>query len=283
MNWRVTIYYNFLFSVFAENPVAVKSPNKNVRVLCWILTTRTNFYTRTIHVNNTWARRCTKYLFFATFGNDSTIDLPIYYMKIPEGRQHLTKKTMVAFRFIYKKFINDFDWFLKADDDTYVIVENLQYFLQDKNPNDPVFFGQHFTRPWSGVLKNSLFKSGQGYFSGGAGYVISRESLQRLGEKGEDPYLCKQDGLIEDYDFSRCLQNLGVALGKSADSLGRNRFNCFTPEIHLTGKMPPWYKSIEANGAKSVSIFFSFYSNDVDLIGFMLFLCSHPEYLALFR
>ena len=32
----------------------------------------------------------------------------------------------------------------QADDDTYVIVENLRYFLSNKNSSEPIFFGHHF-------------------------------------------------------------------------------------------------------------------------------------------
>ncbi len=37
---------------------------------------------------------------------------------------------------------SDADWFLKADDDTYVIVENLKYLLRDYDPESPVYFGR---------------------------------------------------------------------------------------------------------------------------------------------
>ena len=33
--------------------------------------------------------------------------------------------------------MHDADWFLKADDDTHVIMENLHYFLSKLNPSDP--------------------------------------------------------------------------------------------------------------------------------------------------
>ena len=33
---------------------------------------------------------------------------------------------------------------MQADDDTFVIVENLRYFLSSHDPSEPVWFGHHF-------------------------------------------------------------------------------------------------------------------------------------------
>ena len=50
--------------------------------------------------------------------------------------------------------------------DLYVLFLH-RYFLQDKDPNTGVFYGRHF-KPY---VKN-------GYMSGGAGYVLSKEALK---------------------------------------------------------------------------------------------------------
>ncbi|XP_070212090.1 glycoprotein-N-acetylgalactosamine 3-beta-galactosyltransferase 1-like [Littorina saxatilis] len=208
---------------------------KEVRVLIWVMTAPKNLQSKARVVRDTWGRRANKLLFFSSEDNK---DFPTVGLNVSEGRDHLTAKTMRGFKYVYDHHFDDADWFMKADDDTYVIVENLRYFLSGEKKDDPVYFGHHFKT----IVK-------QGYYSGGGGYVLSKEALRRFAHKGQDPKTCRPDGGAEDAEFGKCMERLGVRTVNTTDTLGRSRFHCFDPETHLFGGYPDWYYKYDANGA----------------------------------
>jgi hypothetical protein len=89
---------------------------KSIRVLCWILTTPENHKTKVTHVKSTWGKRCNKLLFMST-QLDVNIE-GIVPLAVREGRSTLWDKTRSALQYIYNHHFSDFDWFLKADDDS---------------------------------------------------------------------------------------------------------------------------------------------------------------------
>lgn len=193
-----------------------------------------NLYTKAIHIKNTWAKRCDVTL-FVPGENYKDPNFPIIELNSAAGRSHLSNKTWGAFDHIYKHYVNKADWFLKADDDTYVIVENLRYFLSNKDTNKPLIFGHHFD--YNGNAKMA-------YVSGGAGYVISKAALALFGQNRQSVKTCEEGhellGKSEDWQFSACLKDLGVKLGNSRDKLGNSRFHCLTPRDYLLHKFPQW-------------------------------------------
>ncbi|XP_061182114.1 glycoprotein-N-acetylgalactosamine 3-beta-galactosyltransferase 1-like [Saccostrea echinata] len=216
------------------NEDAANDLRKKVRVLCWVMTAPKNLDKKATAVKNTWGKRCNKVIFFSSETNTS---FPTVGLQVSEGREHLTGKTIQAFKYCYEHYRDQFDWFLKADDDTFMIVENLRYFLSHHSPKSLVFFGHKF-KP---IVK-------QGYFSGGAGYVLSRASLDKFVTEGSvNPFICRQDGGAEDAELGRCMMKLGIKAGDSLDTFGKETFHPFVPIAHLEGHHPDWFYKYSAH------------------------------------
>ncbi|CAG2174581.1 unnamed protein product [Oppiella nova] len=186
-----------------------------------ITTQPKNHNSRAKAVKNTWGQRC-DVLYFVSSQPDPSY--PIIDVKCDkEDHNHLWCKNRNGIIFGFQEYVDDFDWFLKADDDTYVIVENLRHLLSSYDTNDPLFFSLPF------VYQNVK------YPSGGAGYIFSKETITRLVNRLTDEttdrkhcHTKSQDG-ADDIEIGRCLEGLGVQFVETRDKLGRGRFLPFLP------------------------------------------------------
>ncbi|KAL7739170.1 hypothetical protein ACLKA6_010391 [Drosophila palustris] len=214
-----------------DNSSVADQLKKEVRILCWIMTNPTNHKIKARHVKRTWGKRCNILLFMSSGEDD---ELPSVKLDVGEGRFNLWRKTKQAFKYVYKHHFNDADWFYKADDDTYAVIENLRLMLYPYHPETPVYFGFKF-KPFVR----------QGYMSGGAGYVLSREAVRRFVVEGiPNPKLCLPGmGDAEDVELGICMKNLNITAGDSRDYNGRGRMFPFVPEKHLIPNRSPdfWY------------------------------------------
>ncbi|XP_045478110.1 glycoprotein-N-acetylgalactosamine 3-beta-galactosyltransferase 1-like isoform X1 [Harmonia axyridis] len=208
------------FHQMEDREVANRMYNK-VRILCWVMTGPSNHEKRAKHVKNTWGKRCNIILFMSSKEDAS---LPAVALPVGEGRDNLWAKTKEAFKYVYNNYKDKADWFMKADDDTYVVLENLRYMLLPHKSSEPIYFGCKF-KPY---VK-------QGYMSGGAGYVLSREALNRFVEVGltNTTGCSKKHSGAEDVEMGKCMEALNVVAGDSRDPMGRGRFFPFVPEHHL--------------------------------------------------
>ncbi|XP_055356728.1 glycoprotein-N-acetylgalactosamine 3-beta-galactosyltransferase 1-like [Paramacrobiotus metropolitanus] len=91
----------------------------------------------------------------------------------------------------------------------------------------------------------NLFVDG-GYMSGGAGYVLSREAVRRLIERGLNKQRCRNDsGGDEDLEMGRCLERVNVKPKNSRDEHDRGRFFPFNITYHMSpghmSRTTDWY------------------------------------------
>ena len=198
-----------------------------------IFTTYSTFETKANAINLTWAQRCSGYAFFYSKlpPSDNGREMPLlpgaYQLSSPEGRDHLTAKVTEALRISYQVSMKQkvpFDWFLKADDDVYIIMENLRKMLSGYDPDRGMYFGHT-----SGEFLP------KGYNSGGAGYVLSREAT-RLFSESSDKMECTLDGGFEDVEIGKCLSRFRIYPTGTRDANGLMTFHPDHPIKLLMGQ-----------------------------------------------
>ncbi|XP_059206277.1 glycoprotein-N-acetylgalactosamine 3-beta-galactosyltransferase 1-like isoform X1 [Centropristis striata] len=211
-----------------KNTSSEANSSNATRILCWIMTGPKYLESRTKHIRETWAKHCDVVLYMSSVQTD----FPTVALNVSEGRENLYWKTIRAFQYIHQHHLDEADWFLKADDDTFVVVENLRYALSKFDPEKPLYLGRRF-KPFIR----------QGYMSGGAGYVLSKEAVKRF-VKGFDTGECTHFSTIEDMAMGKCMETMKVEAADTRDVKGRQRFHPHPPDHYLIRQPPrqrPWY------------------------------------------
>ena len=75
------------------------------------------------HIQATWGKHCSE-LPFSALGQIRKYQLS--NCQCQRDEIICGEKTKGSLKYIYDYYLNSADWFLKADDNTYVIIENLQ-------------------------------------------------------------------------------------------------------------------------------------------------------------
>ncbi|XP_064086950.1 glycoprotein-N-acetylgalactosamine 3-beta-galactosyltransferase 1-like [Macrobrachium nipponense] len=197
-----------------------ETTRKAPRILCLIITSPEYHDERASHVAVTWARHCTDSVFLTT-RRDLRLPRTILTPGASSYRQ-LWGKVKQGFEWAYNHR-DDYDWVFKADDDTFVVIENLQAAVASLDPDEPQATGNHL----------STWDRGSTYFNGGAGYVLSRGAVRKLVEEGLRSRACDNNlhlGTNEDVNMADCLAYLGVEFLDSRDRLKRQRFNVYPPQ-----------------------------------------------------
>jgi glycoprotein-N-acetylgalactosamine 3-beta-galactosyltransferase len=204
------VHYQFNASLVCNDPAVsfltiapAASHNHHPKILCLVLTIPKNHATRMQAVVDTWGRKC-DILVGASSVRDPS--LHTYPIDSTEGYWGIFDKLLQTLRWIFTENRQDwdFDWILKADDDTYVIMENLHAFLNNLNSNEsavdlPLVYGRVMAWPRLKRFKQTWFEKGSPNFKfgrrfyaklgsqetlryahGGPGYIMNRQYAKLL-------------------------------------------------------------------------------------------------------
>ena len=149
-------------SCFDNNAKPISKRAKTL--FCIILTDPKDFFKKSPTVYHTWAQQCDNFKFVSMIPNilyneglnsDESIELdqpyPILQPKglIKEDYKKLTDKMYLTFMDLNERY-NNYDWYIKADHDTFVFVDNLRNFMASKSSENPLIYGYNLKTWHSG-------------------------------------------------------------------------------------------------------------------------------------
>jgi hypothetical protein len=121
-NLKVISKVIYKYDVIFQDPNEQKVGNvleKEVKILCWVMTNPNN-KDRWKHIREIYAKKCSKLIFMSSktyYHQDDGIEV----VGVPIGedsRDTLWGKTKEAFIYVYRNHYEEYDWFMKVDDDT---------------------------------------------------------------------------------------------------------------------------------------------------------------------
>ncbi|XP_033762497.1 glycoprotein-N-acetylgalactosamine 3-beta-galactosyltransferase 1-like [Pecten maximus] len=219
----------------------------NITVFCAIMARTVDLPKKSTAIHKTWAKRCTHVVYIA-YNVTSSYEFPVIPDVSPERLTFYRERIKNVIGLIMQTYINECDWFLIATDETYVIMENLRYFLSDKDPTMPVLYGR--VNPLKHVTFKKAGLSWQ-YNIANMGFVMSKEAVKRVSAIDYTEISCKSHVTGDAYQ-DLCMDVVGIIPGSTKDVDGREMFNC-VPLEHLSTIYFPEHEEVGATGKVTVS------------------------------
>jgi len=258
-------------------------PHRNPRML-FLVSTSPGSIVKAQAIRKTWGARLPAGSDVLFFSHVAAPMLPAIVLPgIECGKDCLGKKEIKIWQWVLDHnkthgLLQDYDFFVKADDDSFVLPLNMQSFLARRDPEAPCYLGKRFGPGMFG--KNSIGESTVLFNAGGATYVLSRGTLKlvaaaafhgmygttALGPQGRVPsgfQWCEKKyggfGTAGDIAIAHCLAYYGVVPGETRDHQFRERFHCFAPGLEYYPEESMPFKPSVAFNKRTWYYEYSFY------------------------
>ncbi|XP_065827214.1 chondroitin sulfate synthase 1-like [Oscarella lobularis] len=210
-----------------KRPVSLSQELRRRKTLfVGVVTAKDLLETRARAIYETWGREMPKIAFFSSEGTTSA-DLPIVALPAVDDTYPPQKKVFTMLKYIHDHFIDDYDWFMRADDDLYVRPNALVAFLDTIDSGDSIYMGQPgFGREED--RRRLKLETGEVYCMGGPGVFYSRALLKRLRPHIDE---CMKRTVVsynEDVEVGRCISRRVGRQCTWSYELERHFFNDFS-------------------------------------------------------
>ena len=174
-----------------------------------VVTTIKFLNTRAMDINGTWGHKLPKVDYFVAEGQ-GLHPLSVVSLKGIDDTYPPQKKVYRMLRYMHDKYIDKYNWFLRADDDVYIRVPQLLEFLSTLDPTLPWYIGSPGLGRPEDLERIKLFPN-ERYCMGGPGVIFSRALLIQLVPHLDD---CLENVVVsynEDLEVGRCIsRRLGI-------------------------------------------------------------------------
>lgn len=149
-----------------------------------VLTREEYLHTRAMSLYETWGKEMDKLVLFV--GEDCNISADVVHLPIvklpgvPDNAYPPLRKAFAAMSYMYEHYIDEFDWFIRADDDMYVRGTKLKELLKKMHPYEKVYLGRAGTGRRADLGRLSLLPH-ERYCMGGPGIILSSAAMRGVG------------------------------------------------------------------------------------------------------
>ena len=177
-------------------------------LLVGVVTAQKFLETRATAVYNTWGKQMGDIIFFSEQPNSTQhIDFPVVTLEgVDDNIYPPQLKVFKMLQYMYK-YIDQFDFFMRIDDDAYVKKQQLYDLLLATNPAQDIYMGSPgFGKPED--RKRLQLEEHEHYCMGGPGMIFSKALFRKLGPEVDD---CLENVVFSDYDedveVGRCISH----------------------------------------------------------------------------
>ncbi|XP_005990195.1 chondroitin sulfate synthase 1 [Latimeria chalumnae] len=170
-----------------------------------VMTAQKYLGNRAVAAYKTWGQTIPgKVEFFSSEGSDTNTPIPVVALQGVDDSYPPQKKSFMMLKYMHDHYLDQYEWFMRADDDVYIKSTKLESFLRSLNSSELLFLGQTGLGSLQEMGKLAL-ESGENFCMGGPGVIMSREVLRKM-----VPHIreCLQQMYTthEDVEVGRCVR-----------------------------------------------------------------------------